>query len=210
MDILATYFLIDVNKLNNNNIMTGKDFNLIQKFETNFEEIEKEKMILQDIVVESVNAIDAQKQEIINKDQEQKQGKKWQNSRSYRINNIYSYNNHKDTKTYFNWILNKECTYNILYHHKFTRTIDPERHYIAQWCIVDTNNIFNFNGKYYQINKSLNQYKVKNDNDCLMDKILVYQQDNNIYYYDQDIYEIDSSKIIEIGENNEFENSETL
>lgn len=85
--------------------------------------------------------------------------------------------------------------------------INPNEPYMAKWCIVNTNNEFEFNNNKYQINKSVKQYdirmppKIKHDdfkNDYQMDKILVYEQDDNIYFFDQNINRIDNEFIKKI------------
>jgi len=60
----------------------------------------------------------------------------------------------------------------------------------AEWCRVDTDNRFIFQGAVYEIDKSVKQYKVGKDNECEMDMILVILADEDIHFFDMNIEEI--------------------
>lgn len=84
--------------------------------------------------------------------------------------------------------------------------IDKSKPYTAKWCIVDTENIFLFNEQEYKIDKSVRQYNPRNKkpkyddyrNDYNMDKILVYEQNGNMFFFDQNIDRIENELIKEI------------
>jgi hypothetical protein len=73
--------------------------------------------------------------------------------------------------------------------------IDRSKPFIGKWCIVDTDNVFEFNGQKFQIDKSLEQYKVGKDNRCEMDKVLAYYipHEDKYYFFDCNIIPIDES-----------------
>lgn len=62
--------------------------------------------------------------------------------------------------------------------------IDVDKDYIAEWCILDNDNNFLFKGDEYNI---YGKYK--------FDKVLVYMQDEEIYFLDMNINLIDSKLI---------------
>lgn len=76
--------------------------------------------------------------------------------------------------------------------------IDKNRLYISQWCAVDTENIFKFKNNKYKIDESYKQYSVGKDNQCEMDKILCFEQDNNIYFFDMNINQLTNNLIAEV------------
>lgn len=112
---------------------------------------------------------------------------RWRKTTSYKINKIYTYKNNKTGKYYF--------------YRK--GLINPNNPYTAEWCIVDTENIFEFHGNKYKINKSVKQYNTRTKkpryddykNDYKMDKILVYDQDGKMYFFDQNIDRINNDLI---------------
>ena len=82
--------------------------------------------------------------------------------------------------------------------------IDKTKSYIASWCTVDTENNFIFNNNKYKINEEVSQYTIRKKkpkfddykNDYQMDKILVYKQDGQMFFFDQNIDRIDNDLII--------------
>lgn len=73
-----------------------------------------------------------------------------------------------------------------------------------QWCYVNADNEFEFMNSTFIIDDSVEEYKVYNKagevedftNEALMEKILVVlYEDNIVRYFNQDLDEIDSSKI---------------
>lgn len=84
--------------------------------------------------------------------------------------------------------------------------IDKENPYISEWCVVDTENVFEFEGNKYKISEDVKQYKVrakkpKYDDyklDYQMDQILVYEQDDNLFFFDQNINQIENNKVIKV------------
>lgn len=81
--------------------------------------------------------------------------------------------------------------------------IDKSKPYISEWCAVDTENIFESQGSKYKISESVLQYNIRTKmprfddykNDYQMDQVLVYEQDNNLYFFDQNIEQIDNKNI---------------
>ena len=81
--------------------------------------------------------------------------------------------------------------------------IDKSRPYVAKWCIVNTESEFIFHGNKYKISTEVKQYnprskKPKYDdykNDYQMDRILVYEQDGQMFFFDQNIDRIDNDSI---------------
>lgn len=116
-------------------------------------------------------------------------------SKTDRLFALYSYNDHKDEYVYWDWINNRYSGVDLDYHFKFDRLINPEKPYKSEWCLVNTDNEFAFNGVTYRISDEVEQYKVYEDNQCDMERILVMEQDN-IYFFDEDIFPIDE-KLIE-------------
>jgi hypothetical protein len=75
-----------------------------------------------------------------------------------------------------------------------------DKPYKAKWATVDTDNIFEFLGVKYKIDDSVEQYKVKEDNQCEMDKILCYYipHENKYYFFDMNIYAIPNELIKQV------------
>lgn len=84
--------------------------------------------------------------------------------------------------------------------------IDKSKSYIAGWCIVDTENIFEFKGNKYKISEDIPQYSIRikkpryddYKSDYQMDQILVYEQEGSIFFFDQNIEQIENEKIIKL------------
>lgn len=115
---------------------------------------------------------------------------RWKRTTTYKTNDIVSYDNNKVGK----------------YHWKRKGLIDHEKPYDSKWCIVDTENVFEFQDNKYEISKEVSQYniRVKKPNyddyklDYQMDKILVYEQDGNLFFFDQNIKQINDNMIFEV------------
>jgi hypothetical protein len=81
----------------------------------------------------------------------------------------------------------------------------------ARWCLVSTDNIFYFNDKVYRIDDSVKQYTVtgkacKNgsdwnnfSNNATMERILCYMDDGEMFFYDENINQIDNNMIKEVA-----------
>jgi hypothetical protein len=74
---------------------------------------------------------------------------------------------------------------------KHKRLINPEIPYQSSWCYVYADNVFYFNNRKFIIDKSIYDKQSK------MDKILVFKQDNNLYYFNMNINRIDNNYILE-------------
>lgn len=59
--------------------------------------------------------------------------------------------------------------------------IDKDKPYIWEWCYVNTHNEFECRESTYKIHESVEQYKIKSDNQCLMDKVLMIAQCEKVY-----------------------------
>ena len=114
--------------------------------------------------------------------------RRWKKSKTYRMNEIYSFDNGREREL----------------HHKREGLIDWSKPYMSEWCVVDTENTFIFNEVKYKIGKDIVQYNIRKKkpnyddykNDYQMDQILVYEQDNKLYFFDQNIEQIDNNKIL--------------
>lgn len=129
-------------------------------------------------------------------------------SKTSRINKIYSQQDKKKTDYKSIHISNTFDVWNKTIKAIKGRKgiIDKSKSYIANWCTVDTENNFIFNNNKYKINEEVSQYAIRSKkpkfddykNDYQMDKILVYEQDNNLYFFDQDIVQIKNEYINKI------------
>lgn len=85
----------------------------------------------------------------------------------------------------------------VLYHkiggHK--GMIGLNQPYTSEWCVVDTDNKFIYNGNTFIIDKSVKQYEVFDDNQSSMDKILCIFVNDTLNFFDMNIDEV-SSKLI--------------
>lgn len=126
--------------------------------------------------------------------------KRWKNSRTHKMINLFSFNDHKDELQLWDWIKEEWIGANLDYHYKIDRIIDPERPYNSKWCIVDTENAFKFGDEVLKIDESVEQYKVGKDNRAEMDWIFVIEQDGKRLYYDQLVNQIENKKIKMMGE----------
>jgi hypothetical protein len=74
--------------------------------------------------------------------------------------------------------------------------------YLARWCTVDAENVFEFMGDKYRISDNIEQYAVDfdNDNKATMEKILCYYlpQSGRYLFYDENINDIEATFIIKI------------
>lgn len=71
-----------------------------------------------------------------------------------------------------------------------------------EWCLVDTENRFEFDGEVYEIDRLVSAYKVR-DQEMVMDKILVYYWEDKgqikFCFYDQNINKIKSKFVRKVG-----------
>jgi len=68
----------------------------------------------------------------------------------------------------------------------------------SSWSYVNTHNSFTYKNKNYCIEDDVIQYKVKNDNKCEMDFILVLEDNSNkLFFFNMNMESIDNKKIIE-------------
>lgn len=107
---------------------------------------------------------------------------RWKRTNTYRMNNIVSFDNERADK----------------YHWKRQGLINHKKPYNSKWCVVDTDNAFEFNDSKYIISDDLKQYKINRDNKSQMDQILVYEQEDNLFFFDQNIRQIESENIVKM------------
>jgi len=82
--------------------------------------------------------------------------------------------------------------------------------YTTQPCVVDTDNIFLYKDKLYEIDGRIKSYKVHNKprklsngqwndwtNECEMDTVYVVEDKNKIHFFDQDLYRLHPSAVRE-------------
>jgi hypothetical protein len=66
--------------------------------------------------------------------------------------------------------------------------IDKSKPYVWEWVAVDTNNRFEFKNHLFEISNQLEVYQCDPDNNCEMDKVLCYEQEQdgeiNRYFFD--------------------------
>jgi hypothetical protein len=74
-----------------------------------------------------------------------------------------------------------------------------EKH-VVNWCIVDTTNVFTFNGQKFKIDPILEQYRVCEDNVCEMEKILCYYliEKEEYVFFDEKVHPIESEMITKV------------
>ena len=84
--------------------------------------------------------------------------------------------------------------------------INRSKPYISEWCVVDTDNVFKFNNNNYKISEQVSQYSIRTKkpnhddykNDYQMDKILAYEQEGKMYFFDQNVDRIEIDKITRV------------
>lgn len=124
---------------------------------------------------------------------------KWQNSKTKKMNDIFSFDNGKDKRVFKYWMCPNEENTIEKYHITRKRLINPYDKYIAEWCIVDTNSVFKFDGNYYTV-KNIFQYDKKEVRENMykleydMDKILCFKQYGELYFFDEDINQVSIEK----------------
>src|SRR5690606_32264330 len=132
--------------------------------------------------------------------------KKYKKSNSYKISRFYStpeINTYKiKEKTYVDENKKKHVLKNVFGeaivedvkvtiggHKGF---INVNENYFSDWVYVDTDNKFIFDNKAFCIDKELEQYKVKEDNQCEMEKVLCYYlvEKKEYRFFDENIEDI--------------------
>lgn len=64
----------------------------------------------------------------------------------------------------------------------------------SSWATVDVDNVFQFHGVFYQIDKSNKNYKCDAQNSSLMDRVFCAYCENDIEFYDMNIKKINVNK----------------
>jgi hypothetical protein len=181
LDVLASFLLI------------GNDFSDVLDYGTLKKHQSKESELKDDMSVNNKRSSKAVTKTQI---------KKWHKSKTYRFNNIFSF----DNKYHCNF---EGKIYNNNYYKKpqkdhFIRNgiINSYEPYEAIWVNIDNNNEFIYNSEIYLIDnhqsyKPQKRYKRYDDYKDMykMDKVLVIEQYSNLYFFDMDIYQIDNKYI---------------
>lgn len=189
LDVLATYF---IGGYNQGNILSNKD-------ETKLPNIE---VVSLDSLIAMEDSEDTEVEKYYNyiPIMDKKQHEKFMKKRKPRTKfdkfvDLFSFDDHKAENVFWDWVREEYTTTDERYHYKIDRLINPERPYRADWYIVDTDNVFVRDGVSHVISSNLSQYNVGKDNEASMDRILVMEQDNEVYYFDQNIDGIDAKFI---------------
>lgn len=135
---------------------------------------------------------------------------RWQESKSYKINSLYScddkyeYITNNEVKSYqikkeqLDEFLNSTPKFQhnikperVLVHKGRKGIIDKDTRYISEYIYVDNTNKFTFNKSEFEIDSSLKQYKVINEK-SEMDSVLCYYiiDSEKYYFFDQNIDDI--------------------
>lgn len=197
LDILGSYYLAEFEQ---EYILTKKKEKEIEKYE-----------ILKSNIFKTIEKVDKKykrgieisiKQQIEKWQQKNRmQTKRWKKSKTYKINQLYSYDNYRDRHYEWDFVKEKWIYCDKKYQITKKRLINPKQPYVAKWCLVDTDGVFEFNKQKYLISNELKQYQKKEisykifKDEYEMDKILVIEQGNKKYYFDQNIECIDNKYI---------------
>lgn len=179
--------------------------------ETEYVEQDISKELLEDycnLRVKEINRIEDSRKQKGNDDK-----KSWENSKTYKINQLYSstdkceevtddrvsvYYISKDKLVEY---INDESlkfkgnikTKKVLVHKGRKGAIDKNKPYIAEWKQVNIDNEFEFNKNKYKISNKLKQYQLDLDNHkYIMDSVLCYYipHEDKYYFFDENIDEI--------------------
>jgi hypothetical protein len=121
----------------------------------------------------------------------------WSKTRSHRMNLLYSCHAPEPQDFYDCWS-GKFVSFVPSQTMERKGKIDKEHSYIAEWCYVDSDRKFEFNGGEYHVASDKYDPKLGYES---MDKILCYSQFGRDYFYDMDIFPIKVQKIKEINYN---------
>lgn len=138
------------------------------------------------------------------------QAKKWHKTKTYKLSNIYSYTYDKDIKVW-DWFKEDWIEYKSPLNTYVKRLIDPNKPKVVKWCLVDTENVFEFNNKKFTISNNIKNYQVRNKvvysdgklnnftNECDMEQVLSFYipHEDKYYFFDENINRIDNINIIE-------------
>lgn len=128
----------------------------------------------------------------------------WNNSKTKKLNDLFSYDNFKDIKYVKMWLDgNKEHSLKK-YHIKRDRLINSYEPYTAEWKTIDVDGCFEFKGLKFNAMKFNPQYKGEKYSDNMykdefsMDKVLCIEQYGEYYFFDENIDRIAMFEIEEI------------
>lgn len=105
-------------------------------------------------------------------DRNKKQIKRWRKSHTFKLNTLWD--KHHDNLSYVSRVTN------------------------SKWCYVDSENKFVFDNAMYKILETVPQYCVDSDNQCVMDQILVINNNGCISFYDQNLKYLNEKDILKI------------
>lgn len=121
--------------------------------------------------------------------------KRWKKSNTYKMNSIYSYSSESENNKTYNWIKDTWTEKDEKYIYKIDRLIDTKKKYTSEWCLVSTENEFDFLGDRLKLDKTAKQYKASKDGSYQMDKILAIRQNGKTYFFDENIDQVENQKI---------------
>ena len=184
LDILSTYLILEDDP-DGLIILDNNDFKKIHSKECEFRD--------ENIYYKS--------KDLKRKRNNEMQLKNWSKSKTYRMNEIFSYDYKKENKkynTYYNNTLQISENKNDYFRDGI---INKYEEYTSIWASVDVDGFFEYKDFLFRIT-NYDPYKKRkqatrdyNKNDYDMDKILVFEQYGNLYFFDMDIYQIDNKYI---------------
>ena len=123
----------------------------------------------------------------------------WENSKTYRMNMIFSYDEKKE-RTSTNNIWNNTTVRQEESDFYRSGIINKYDKYSSIWIDVDIDGIFEYKDQLFKIfnyepYKKITKNKKDRETDYEMDKILIFEQYDNLYFFDMDIYQIDNKYI---------------
>lgn len=175
LDILSSYAFAGFEE----GILTQNNISNIKKREKyNLEDFNDNKII---------------KVEPLNAKQTKTANKRWKQSNTYRLGKVF-YNS--KIRYEYDWsIVRKDWIKYELQEKYQDGLIDKNKPYIAKWCHVDTEGVFEFEGVKYRVGSNNYDY---DENKWCQDKILITEQDGNRYHFDMNIGKISDREISKV------------
>ena len=188
LEKLADYFL---SGFEGDNILNSNSWERIKKYEvSSFEQMSFNDEDT-DFTDKSQKSYDKKKmssdEKISFKKQNFGQITRWKNSRTKKLDNIYSYDNENTVEE---WICEKKIVVTPRLKVKYNRIINIEIPFDSKWCTVSVDGSFEFDNKNWLV--SSKQYKCNPlmDTGFVQDKILCYKQNNEYYFFDMMIDQV--------------------
>lgn len=109
---------------------------------------------------------------------------RWNNSTTKKLGEIVSYDNYYEEEVY---ILDKKHVIHPRVRVVKNRIIDKDIPYMAEWCTVDVDGNFSFDGIEWQVLDSQYDCNPLADSGIVQDKILCFVQNEEYYFFDMNI-----------------------